>query len=886
MDMQRTGTFQTGLLATHHIFVEVAPDVFANNRISSFLDSGKSVATLVAHPEQIYDGTSGITALVGHFGDESFKASAYLPDVILDPVTSHSYDPKKTAINKAFNSDLDYFSWYETPGNESRVMRFGHAMNGSKAFTSNNAIVGGLDWDSLKEGALVVDVGGGVGSQCLTLAENFSHLQFVIQDRPAITLKVLSRDRTAWASCLQPANEALAYLGLNTSLSPSIPLQPMPLRGPGLPLTPSPSATPPPSTTRSSPSRQEFVVETSYNRNHPNNRKASAPSQNRVRNKVWTECQCKKAEESLVNPVSSMGDLENRLSASVPGHVRINNSDDSLMAFVCTSLPEYLRNCLASSLKQCVGDAAFKDVESRGDCQNFSFSEYHFSWYNRHATKGINAPAGISPVNLSVKGARRTNHSQMLPYLSADMEKHDDVFKDLRDMFQDVIRHVEAKLKECLPEEYKLMMVDAEFLPGNAQLFVRPFLGWVVNINIVAEAHRDGKDRHYCLVMPLGDFEGGALVLYEQGLVLELRNGDYKLYSTILCAADRMQQTVRPVVMRSSRHEEEVMNNKYYSAPRFRVYGATSLSSLLLFSPSLYHPSLQIPSSSLFITCMGGRKKNQSPAAPATAPHTRKAASAPSAATSTPTRSENKSKKACPLPWLEQVFITHLRYQAPAGKKRQNDEDDLNDDNGKDGREKPASKKSKKTPTKKSLRKSQAEAEKEERVLVRATTLQMIEAEGQKQTDDDSHSRDEGSGNDQDDDLDRVPVESHADLDKEEEALLKDLGTQSRKKKGSTNDSDTGLEKDGESDEDVGEGKDVSNGYDNSSTDTDEEDSEDESQGDDDEGRGGAAGARGSAFQGVKLVEYQRDKRKKKKKQYVRSPIRASATVETGCGLM
>jgi len=36
-------------LATNHIFREVSPDVFAtNNRISSVLDTGKSVATIQA----------------------------------------------------------------------------------------------------------------------------------------------------------------------------------------------------------------------------------------------------------------------------------------------------------------------------------------------------------------------------------------------------------------------------------------------------------------------------------------------------------------------------------------------------------------------------------------------------------------------------------------------------------------------------------------------------------------------------------------------------------------------------------------------------------------------------------------------------------------------
>ena len=36
------------LLATNHIFIEVSPDVFALNRLSSVLDTGKSVDELLA----------------------------------------------------------------------------------------------------------------------------------------------------------------------------------------------------------------------------------------------------------------------------------------------------------------------------------------------------------------------------------------------------------------------------------------------------------------------------------------------------------------------------------------------------------------------------------------------------------------------------------------------------------------------------------------------------------------------------------------------------------------------------------------------------------------------------------------------------------------------
>jgi len=44
----------------------------------------------------------------------------------------------------------------------------------------------GYDWKSLPANALVVDVGGGVGTATLSLAKEFPHLKFVIQDRPAV----------------------------------------------------------------------------------------------------------------------------------------------------------------------------------------------------------------------------------------------------------------------------------------------------------------------------------------------------------------------------------------------------------------------------------------------------------------------------------------------------------------------------------------------------------------------------------------------------------------------------------------------------------------------------------------------------------------------------
>jgi hypothetical protein len=68
------------LLATNHIFIEVTPDVFANNRLSSVLDTGKSVEELlarlagssmvrvnlltIASPESKHVGTHGMASLI------------------------------------------------------------------------------------------------------------------------------------------------------------------------------------------------------------------------------------------------------------------------------------------------------------------------------------------------------------------------------------------------------------------------------------------------------------------------------------------------------------------------------------------------------------------------------------------------------------------------------------------------------------------------------------------------------------------------------------------------------------------------------------------------------------------------------------------------------
>ncbi|KAJ7512273.1 S-adenosyl-L-methionine-dependent methyltransferase [Mycena galericulata] len=192
------------LLATNHVFTEVSPDVFANNRLSSMLDTGKYVAQIIARhvfcrllnfiespshrhsPDKKYEGTIAFGALLEHFSEDAFKSSTSLPDVIVDPHDGVSNEPNKTAFNQAFKTDLPFFEWLDQPEQTRRMARFGIAMDGRAQMVDPGLILRGLNWKTYPEGSLIVDVGGGIGSRSVPLAKNHPQLRFVIQDRAPV----------------------------------------------------------------------------------------------------------------------------------------------------------------------------------------------------------------------------------------------------------------------------------------------------------------------------------------------------------------------------------------------------------------------------------------------------------------------------------------------------------------------------------------------------------------------------------------------------------------------------------------------------------------------------------------------------------------------------
>ncbi|KAJ7121939.1 O-methyltransferase [Mycena filopes] len=180
------------LLCTHHIFREVSTDVFANNRISSIMDKGKTAEVLYANPQDRYSGTDGLAALVEFLSDDCFKASSYMTDALRDttsPATPHM---------RAFHTDEDMYQWLENPNNELKFQRFGIAMQGTNAEEPEDTIFRGFPWDELALGSVVVDVGGGLGASTLFIAKRFPEMKIVNQDRGP----VIEQSKAYWREFL------------------------------------------------------------------------------------------------------------------------------------------------------------------------------------------------------------------------------------------------------------------------------------------------------------------------------------------------------------------------------------------------------------------------------------------------------------------------------------------------------------------------------------------------------------------------------------------------------------------------------------------------------------------------------------------------------------
>ncbi|KAI0320877.1 S-adenosyl-L-methionine-dependent methyltransferase [Amylostereum chailletii] len=156
------------LLAVKHVYREVAPDVFANNRLSLLLAS--------SHPT---------SSLLGHWLNEGYAAEGNLYQTLVDSDLGPSYAPLKSAFATAVtDQQMTMFEWFVNHPRESE--RFGKAMIGYGYVSDSAAAVDNYPWGDLPKGTSVCDVGGGIGSVLILLARKQPHLRLTLQDLPNV----------------------------------------------------------------------------------------------------------------------------------------------------------------------------------------------------------------------------------------------------------------------------------------------------------------------------------------------------------------------------------------------------------------------------------------------------------------------------------------------------------------------------------------------------------------------------------------------------------------------------------------------------------------------------------------------------------------------------
>ncbi|KAF9465682.1 S-adenosyl-L-methionine-dependent methyltransferase [Collybia nuda] len=186
-------------LATRHIFKEVTPDVFTNNKLSSALikASGKTVGELQAKPLEKYEN-SGNAAFVGHIVGEGLRSSSSMVDFL-----KGSGKGANSPFNMAWGTDKRLWDWYAEPGQGWRFRRFVAAMQFVAQTYKDTIFQNAYDWKSLKSTDVIVDVGGNMGTVSLAVAKMFPETKFVIQDLPP----VIEGAKTFWKANFPEAIE-------------------------------------------------------------------------------------------------------------------------------------------------------------------------------------------------------------------------------------------------------------------------------------------------------------------------------------------------------------------------------------------------------------------------------------------------------------------------------------------------------------------------------------------------------------------------------------------------------------------------------------------------------------------------------------------------------
>jgi hypothetical protein len=105
-----------------------------------------------------------------------------------------------------------------------------------------------------------------------------------------------------------------------------------------------------------------------------------------------------------------------------------------------------------------------------------------------------------------------------MPYFSDAISKNPLVYDALSSSMSDICHHIHCIVAQLLPSEYIEIKAFVDVLPLNHSPITYPFGGMVLNIQASSSAHKDHRDKIYCVTVPFGVYKDGELVLHMVGV--------------------------------------------------------------------------------------------------------------------------------------------------------------------------------------------------------------------------------------------------------------------------------------------------------------------------------------------------------------------------------
>ncbi|KAH9918424.1 uncharacterized protein B0H18DRAFT_1123031 [Fomitopsis serialis] len=208
------------------------------------------------------------------------------------------------------------------------------------------------------------------------------------------------------------------------------------------------------------------IIASKYDADLTHNRQFKPP-RHREKNARWTELQRSVAMEAM--EPSSLDELRSLLQTQYvdgmrptsKGYVRlkrdlfedvlaIQSVQSGVIANICKSMPQSLRDGLTDRLAACLEPDALKAIDTAQVGGDHVFQVMHFSWYNRHCTTGKDAPVNVPPMTMKRTGGLKTNYHQFIPYPSKDMTQSTNasIYQSVKNILGPVFDWLDAKVEQ------------------------------------------------------------------------------------------------------------------------------------------------------------------------------------------------------------------------------------------------------------------------------------------------------------------------------------------------------------------------------------------------------------------------------------------------------